>query len=365
MRLGALVAGGSPDIVTREVAADPGIAARPLRIGARMLGMHGERDLWPVVHGAHLPPYGSQVHTITDALVCSASGIVALASGALLEDTLDHTDAARDGYVREAGGRVLLGPPRSRLSGRHLSLLLGNYENHFHFLLMNLARIALLDPAERESLDSVLVPADLAPSQHDAIRRAGLPKDARLRPVRRGECLTVETLVLPWNVASGHGVNPVCIPWLRALVPPAAGQCARPWRRIYVDRGGAALRRLINEAEIIAMLGEDRVEPVRMEGLSLAAQARLMQEAELVVGPHGAGLTNMVFASPETRVVEIMPSGVMNWCYRHLAAACGHAYDWVIGMSMPDRGKAPLWADWTASPTHVLSAVEAALDMWI
>ena len=47
-----------------------------------------------------------------------------------------------------------------------------------------------------------------------------------------------------------------------------------------------------------------------MDGMSVSEQAQLFANAEAVVGVHGAALTNLVFAAPGTRVVEIFPPGV-------------------------------------------------------
>ena len=53
-----------------------------------------------------------------------------------------------------------------------------------------------------------------------------------------------------------------------------------------------------------------------MEDYPLAKQARLIHEAEIVVATHGAGLANLVFARPGTRVIEIVPAGRFNYaCY--------------------------------------------------
>lgn len=46
----------------------------------------------------------------------------------------------------------------------------------------------------------------------------------------------------------------------------------------------------------------------------------LFSMARLIVAPHGAGLTNMLFSPPGTKIVEIMPTKSPNLCYHHLAA---------------------------------------------
>lgn len=361
MRLAQLMTLARPGLTLRKIPAEPYTPARPLQIGAKMLPLFGLSDEWrPARHD-------SDVYTIDDAFVLSSAGIVGLPTGELAEDTLDHTDPmldgyerrgghtlhGSDGYARPEGGVIHVDARPTEIAGRHLSLLLGVHTNHFHWLLMNFARIALLG---REDLrvDSVLVPAGLMPVHLEAIRCVEALHGIPLQPVRRGESLRVRSLVLPWNVASGYGVNPAAVAFLRGLMPKGTGGGQR---RIYIDRRQSSARRLMNEDELINNLRKVDVEPVQLEGLSLREQANLLREANLVVAPHGAGLANIAWAASGTRVIELMPSGVMNWCYRHLAAASGHDYDCVLGRSHPCEGTPPFAANWTVSPTHVLSAL--------
>ena len=45
--------------------------------------------------------------------------------------------------------------------------------------------------------------------------------------------------------------------------------------------------------------------------------AELFSKAKIIVGPHGAGLINMVFAPREITIIEIMPNLESNMCYWH------------------------------------------------
>eukprot|EP00668_Euglena_longa_P030183 GGOE01037606.1.p1 GENE.GGOE01037606.1~~GGOE01037606.1.p1 ORF type:complete len:452 (+),score=95.43 GGOE01037606.1:109-1356(+) len=53
---------------------------------------------------------------------------------------------------------------------------------------------------------------------------------------------------------------------------------------------------------------------------------RLLQQARLLVGPHGAGLTATVFLPPTAAVLEIRPTRYPNPCYEYVAHACGLRY---------------------------------------
>ncbi len=320
-------------------------------------------------------PWDATVHTIDHVMVQSSAGIVALSDGTMIEDTFDHSDPLADGYerlqghklptpdgeMRPEGGFVRVPTPQRHLAGRHLSLLMPGSANQFHWLIMNLARVGLLDGADIAGLAGILVPADLGPAQRDSLNRDPNLYHLPWHKVARGSNLTVDSLVLPWRVASGDGMHPAGISYLRRLYP-ATEPChrRRAHRRIYIDRRGSSARALSNEGEIVDALAQRGFACVHLERLVMSEQARLFQEAEMVVAPHGAGLANMVFAAPGLRVIELLPDGAINWCYRHLAAASGHGYDCVIGRSAPgsDPGASRLWSGWTVSATDVLSSVE-------
>jgi capsular polysaccharide biosynthesis protein len=82
--------------------------------------------------------------------------------------------------------------------------------------------------------------------------------------------------------------------------PNAAGG-----RRLFVVRRDVQRPRLINEAEIADTLAGLGFEAVALSGQSVAAQAALFAEAEIIVGAHGAGLTNALFAPNGAALLEL------------------------------------------------------------
>jgi hypothetical protein len=78
-------------------------------------------------------------------------------------------------------------------------------------------------------------------------------------------------------------------------------------RRLLVARKGPT-RKIDNLGQVQAFLSRYDFETVYLEGMSIADQILLFQRAEFVVGAHGAGLANLLFCEPGTRVIEFMPS---------------------------------------------------------
>ena len=76
-------------------------------------------------------------------------------------------------------------------------------------------------------------------------------------------------------------------------------------KRIVVTRGSSTTRRWLNEKECIEALNTMGFIHIDPSNLSLLQQVKLFQNAGVVIGPHGAGLTNIMFCNPETKVIEI------------------------------------------------------------
>ena len=77
--------------------------------------------------------------------------------------------------------------------------------------------------------------------------------------------------------------------------------------------------------------------PVR---LSPAAQVRAFAEAELVVGAHGAGLTNLAFCPVGATVIELFAADYVNECFWALANTVhGLRYRYLVGDGLPDSSR--------------------------
>jgi capsular polysaccharide biosynthesis protein len=130
--------------------------------------------------------------------------------------------------------------------------------------------------------------------------------DSAAVPHVRAECLVVP------GVASTIERNP---PWVARLLrerlcPPGLQRV--PGRHLYLTRGEARNnRRVVNEAEVLALLAPLGFEAVDAGALSVAEQIRTFAETDVIVAPHGAALANLVFCSPGSAVLEIFPSQSM------------------------------------------------------
>jgi hypothetical protein len=101
-------------------------------------------------------------------------------------------------------------------------------------------------------------------------------------------------------------------------------------RRLYVSRSDARRRKVLNESELEPVLHEFGFEIARPDNLSLAEQIDLFSGCSVLMGIHGAGLTNCLFMPGGGDVVEFQKREP-NFGYWHLSDALGHRFHCLFG----------------------------------
>jgi len=106
-----------------------------------------------------------------------------------------------------------------------------------------------------------------------------------------------EHLKHPANQAS-----PWAIEFFRNL---ASDQKRSEENKLYISRGDVKYRRVLGEKELISKLEKIGFREASLSGMPISEQIKLFSTAEVVVAPHGAGLTNIVYMNEGASVVEI------------------------------------------------------------
>ena len=162
------------------------------------------------------------------------------------------------------------------------------------------------------------------------------PANVTFRALDSPDLVRVEEMVFPtfpaWNF-SGWLPNWYLTQLRQALLPDRP---SRRSERIYIVRKGS--RRVVNESELLDRLRRHGFRPVALEELSFEEQIRLFHDAEAVVGTHGAGLTNLLFAT-DALVVEIFPTFSVFPHFLLMAASLDHQYRYVPGTSTDNSEK--------------------------
>ncbi len=231
-------------------------------------------------------------------------------------------------------------------------------DNFYHWLLLTAPMLNHYERAGIE-LDHVYVGAPLKDWQVETLSFLGLrPEQVITRPCR---AKNAHVAILTRYVA---GIPPEQINWLRSrfvINEPEPGH-----RRLFVGRGSnATTRKMIDEQEIAERLEREfGFEYVSTAGMTLAEERELFSQAEAVVGPYGAALTNILFAPRGTKVLELQAfdnDHRINRCYQEMSAAFGNPHGFLRGQPTA-RKRQGSNSDISVPEDEVVRAVDSMLS---
>jgi capsular polysaccharide biosynthesis protein len=254
-------------------------------------------------------------------------------------------------FVTHASGypilRKALLPPVTRVRGRVAVIATAYADYYYHWMTEILPRCGVLGDALRTA-DHVVTPSTNA-FQTEALARLGVDPGKVLTPSDEVQ-YQADQLIVPSLAGIMNHVRPSSVGFVRRLFGVNHADAApRRGRRLYVSRQGEARRRVLNEPEVVALLTAHGFEVVAPGGLTVAEQAQLFAQADIVIGPHGGGLTNMIFCAPGTRVIELISPVAQVLCYWTLATSAQLEYELSFGRgplaSKSSRPRYALWND--------------------
>jgi|SoiMethySBSTD1v2_1073268.scaffolds.fasta_scaffold12178_10 glycosyl transferase family 61 len=236
-----------------------------------------------------------------DFLVTSVTGEIYLDSAHGLINVLEDT-----GVLHE-----VLPPKPSVQRGSYVLLASAWSErSYYHWLIDALPRLSLLDAIPDGARLPLIVPSTLHRYHEESLTAAGVAKS---RQIGFTNAVQVDRLYYPGLLSPTGHTSPHAIRWLRDTFRPHLST-RKPFRRLYVTRRDTR-RRILNEDEIVEFLLPHGFEVVCPGDMSIFDQVSLFSEAQVIVGPHGAGLTNIVFCPEGATVVELFGSNYINGCF--------------------------------------------------
>jgi len=214
------------------------------------------------------------------------------------------------------------------LQGETLVLADDIWEVNFcHWLVDTLPRLALLGPRRRAPHFNVIVGPYASPFQTDSLVALGITPD-RIFTAAGNATFRCERMLVPTDLGRichpAYKASSWATDFLRSALPYVSS-APRP-TRVYLSRGDASRRKIVNDAELSHALGARGFRTVYLSELTFLEQTSLLREASLVVGLHGAGLSHVVFMPSGGKVVEVFPSSYGTMSFWPLAVAGGSTY---------------------------------------
>ncbi|QGG48803.1 glycosyltransferase family 61 protein [Heliorestis convoluta] len=226
-------------------------------------------------------------------------------------------------------------PPMAKVDQTVAVLATSYSDNYYHWTFDALPRLYLLQQGKLKA-DKYYV--DLRYSyQEEALQRAGIGKEQIIYGTDQVH-IEAKQLIVPslpglWGFMPKWACQFVRSLYLR---PEEVVMGKSHLRGVYISRARAPWRKVINEKELIELLLPLGIRPLYLEHLSVADQARLFSQVDVVIAPHGAGLVNLVFARAGTKVLEFFGPNYVQGIYWTLSNQLQLEYYYMIG-----EGKRP------------------------
>lgn len=211
------------------------------------------------------------------------------------------------------------------------TLLQNRHDAYYHLLVDNLPRLLCLEHPAYSGIPEVqlLSSRPLFPVEEWLLGRLALPNVKVLQLSRDSLYRLQRVIFTPFKTREECGYIPSFYrDRIRAAVLP--NRPSRRSHRLFISRADASSRRIANENEVTRGLRDLGFESVVLSKFSPADQVELFYDAEAVVGVHGSGLTNLLFAEA-VGVVELFPSGRVTPHYYFLSKSLGHRYAYWCG----------------------------------
>jgi capsular polysaccharide biosynthesis protein len=210
------------------------------------------------------------------------------------------------------------------------AVLQSRWNNYYHWTLEHLPKLRGVARYQQETGDSVtlVIPRNPPEFVTESLELFGYDEDIIEWDGRQTH---VETLVVP----SFPELLPRTLGWLRTrafdAVPPATD--TPDW--IYLSRERAKKRRVVNKSELESVLAKHSVKIVHLERLSLLEEIALLRSVSGVIGPHGAGLTALLWGE-DLSVIELF-NDVVKAPYYILSTVLNHKYTALSGRPVDSR----------------------------
>jgi tetratricopeptide (TPR) repeat protein len=245
---------------------------------------------------------------------------------------------------------------------RHIEdacVLIGSDENYSHWLARSLLKLSLIENDARFSALPRLVHDQLGRSQMEYVNLLALDERQFIH-VPRPALVSCRELAVP-VLLRNHPAMMQGISWLRGRLQSLMHAGGAFGERLYVSRGGSPRRSVINESELIHELEAFQFRVIEPGSMTVRDQIGAFSAAKIIVAPHGAGLTNIIFAPPGCAVVELSSTLIQHMTdFQFIAAQLGQRYTKLVSDDYGEllSGHQKLHSDFSVNVREIIGLIK-------
>lgn len=250
-------------------------------------------------------------------------------------------------------------------------IILGSVDNYYHWLIDYLPRLACLEFYPELSSLPIYISDRTTQFQWDTLAQIGIDRD-RIRLIPQNHIAHIKQgyiAHIPGRPMLKNGeplwmaptTNIFNAAWLREKFLNDIDDIGEK-KRYFISRENAQFRRCINEAHLFRYAEMHGFEKLFNEGKTFQQQVASYACAEAIIGPHGAGFTNMVFAPKGTKIIEMFPKNRTLDFYKEIAQQLDQPYTRLQGLiqrTFSDKG--PDFGDFVIDEEAFKSALDESL----
>lgn len=284
-------------------------------------------------------PSGGYIITIPGGKVWGEHGAVLSPEGRLIFDLSQDFDLKKYRMLKVEEHPVFHqwnNPQLQEIKGTAAVLTFCGSHNYFHWMYDVLPRIAMLQASGIPYSSIIMNPNPYGSFVEQTWAMLGISEELVIR-THSEFYLQPERLLVPSLIMNSH-YPPWATATLRELLLPHRDASLASPERIYIPRSRGYSRRIVNEDQVISCLEEYGFVAVSLEKWTIAEQIQIFASAKVIVGPHGAGFTNLAFCRPGTRVIEIFHGGHIVPTYWMISNHIALDYYMLYGKGCPNPG---------------------------
>lgn len=302
---------------------------RLLNVGAterlRFVHLEDNSEVWVDT----CEPYVAEV---PDARIASGSSLIQVGDR-ILSDVLADKQYGRYGSMQHdrtvmarRDDAILMAPILAQHEIEEGIMLCGLASNAYgHWFAEFLPKLRYFEQHPRFAELPIIIDEGMPQSHYDFL--AALVSNPTYR-LAKGTSLRVKNLFIapadtffPLELVTHHKV-PVerqsnltigALKYIGEKIRARYGAPESPNARIFLSRRKSQWRRLVDEADIISDLKNLGFEVVYSEDYTFEEQVKLFQQAEFIVAPNGSALNNLIFSSPQVKVLLLGQKNLFNW----------------------------------------------------
>ena len=224
-------------------------------------------------------------------------------------------------------------PPLEKIDGKValLSGLAGHV--YYHWMIDVLPRINLLQRSgiNLNEIDWFVVNSLSKPFQRETLKLLGIPEAKIIESDRHGH-IQARELIVPSFPGYLDWVPPGTIKFLRQTFMSQVNlNNTGIGNKIYISRAKSRNRQLVNELEVSELLYSQGFQTIFLEEMTVLEQVAVFSNANVIVASHGSGLTNLVFCSPETKIIELFSPNYLRTDYWMISQQLKLEHYYVVG----------------------------------